>query len=103
MFIIGTGSTRASDPPRYRKSGKPSAAAAAQANANETASVALAPGFFLVGVPSSSIRLLSMIAWSRASIPLGIGAILWLTLATAFLTLLPPEAALVAVTPIPMF
>src|SRR6266513_2331550 len=67
MFIIGTGRTRASGPPRYRKSGKFSSAAAARATASETASVALAPRVFLVGVPSNSISFLSMLAWSRAA------------------------------------
>jgi len=94
MFIIGTGSTLASGPPRYRKSGKFSAVAAARAVARETASVALAPRFLLVGVPSSSISFLSMFAWSRASSPFRIGAILWLTFATAFLTLFPPKRLL---------
>ena len=36
MFIIGTGNTRASSPPRYRNSGRFSAAAAAEATASET-------------------------------------------------------------------
>src|SRR5216117_1208703 len=94
MFIIGTGSTRASGPPRYRNRDKFSEAAAAQAVARETASVALAPRFVLVGVPSSSISFLSMFAWSRASSPLRIGAIFSFTLATAFLTLLPPKRLL---------
>src|SRR5258708_19777867 len=91
MFIIGTGSTRALGPPRYRNRDNFSEAAAAQAVARETASVALAPRFLLVGVPSSSISFLSMFAWSRAFTPLRIGAIFWFTLATAFLTLLPPN------------
>jgi hypothetical protein len=94
MFIIGTGKTRASGPPRYRNSGRFSAVAAACATASETPSSAFAPRLFLLGVPSSSISFLSIFAWSSASHPLSAGAILSLTLATAFLTPLPPNRPL---------
>ena len=94
MFIIGTGKTRASGPPRYRNNGRFSAAAAACATASETPSSAFAPRFFLLGVPSSSINFLSIFAWSSTSHPLRTGAILSLTLATAFLTPLPPNRPL---------
>src|SRR5213076_748350 len=57
----------------------------------ETPRSAFAPRFFLFGVPSSSMSLLSIFACSRASPPLRTGAILLLTLATAFLTPLPPK------------
>src|SRR4029079_12419763 len=94
MFIIGTGKTRASGPPRYLNSGRFSAAAAACATARETPSSAFAPKLFLLGVPSSSISFLSIFAWSSTSHPLRAGAILSLTLATAFLTPLPPNRLL---------
>src|SRR6266576_2958907 len=95
MFIIGTGKTRASGPPRYRNSGRFSAAAAACATARETPSSAFAPRLFLLGVPSSSISFLSIFAWSSASHPWRAGAILPLTLATARFTPLPPNRLLV--------
>src|SRR5436309_3163218 len=72
----------------------PSAAAAACATARETPSNAFEPRFFLLGVPSSSINLLSILLWSRASQPFRTGAILPLTLATAFFTPFPPKRLL---------
>src|SRR3954463_9467536 len=92
-FIIGTGRTRASAPPRWRQSGTPSCAAAACAAASETPRIALAPRRDLFGVPSSSIRALSRPAWSSASRPAIASAISPLTFATACVTPLPPQGA----------
>ena len=55
-FIIGTGRTRASAPPRWRHSGWPASAAAACATASDTPRIALAPRRDLFSVPSSSIE-----------------------------------------------
>ena len=52
-FIIGTGSTRAPAPPRWRHSGSPASAAAAFAAASDTPRIAFAPRRPLFGVPSS--------------------------------------------------
>ena len=65
-FIIGTGSTCASAPPRWRHSGWPASAAAALATASETPSIALAPRRPLLSVPSRSIIARSRPAWSEA-------------------------------------
>src|SRR5207253_839867 len=56
---------------------------AARAAASETASVAFAPSLVFASVPSSSIRLRSIAAWSRTSQPTSAGAITSLTFATA--------------------
>ena len=48
-FIIGTGSTSAPAPPRWRQSGSPASAAAALATASETPRIALAPSRDLFG------------------------------------------------------
>ncbi len=61
-FIIGTGSTCAASPPRYRHSEAPSSAATALAAASDTPRIAFAPSRPLFGVPSSSI-----IVWSSAA------------------------------------
>src|SRR3954452_3001111 len=89
-FIIGTGSTWAASPPRYRQSGRPSSAAAACAAASETPRIALAPRRALFGVPSSSMRVRSSPAWSVASWPATASAISPLTFPTACVTPLPP-------------
>ena len=51
-FIIGTGSVRAPGPPRYWKSGRPEASAAARATASDTPRIAFAPRLPLFSVPS---------------------------------------------------
>ena len=89
MFIIGTGITRESDEPIYLYRGIPSPFAAAFATARETARIAFAPRLLLFGVPSRSIMILSMVACSKTFIPISSGAIMPLTLATAFRTPLP--------------
>ncbi len=89
MFIIGTGSTRESGPPRYRYSGTPSDSAPARALASDTARMALAPRLALFGVPSSSIMAASMAIWSVASMPRSFGAIVFSTFCTARRTPLP--------------
>src|SRR5205823_4833643 len=86
MFIIGTGSTLASGPPRYLKSGSSSWLAAACAVASETARIAFAPSLALLGVPSSAIIALSRRIWSRASIPVTSLAMISFTFATALVT-----------------
>src|SRR3954463_5017579 len=88
-FIIGTGSTWAAPPPRYRQSGRPSSAAAACAAASETPRIALAPRRALFGVPSSSIIARSRADWSVASRPCSASASSPLTLETALETPLP--------------
>src|ERR671915_2151841 len=92
-FIIGTGSTRAASPPRYRHSGWRSSAAAARAAASETPRIAFAPRRDLSGVPSSSISARSSPAWSSTSAPCTASAISPLTFATAFVTPLPSQAS----------
>jgi hypothetical protein len=89
-FIIGTGSVRASSPPRDRKSETPRSAAVAFAAARDEPRIALAPSLPLFGVPSSSIRRLSSASWSTASSPCTAAAISVFTLATACVTPLPP-------------
>ena len=59
--------------------------------------MALAPSFDLSGVPSSSSMMRSISPWCDGSSPFRAGAIVSLTLATAFSTPLPPIALLVAV------
>jgi hypothetical protein len=61
-LAIGTGRTFAFGPPRYLKSGRPTAAAAALAFASETARIALAPSFDLVSVPSVSSMMRSTVS-----------------------------------------
>ena len=63
--------------------------------------MALAPSFFLFGVPSSSIIRWSMAIWSSASMPMSSSAMTSLTLATAFDTPLPSHLRLVAVAQLP--
>ena len=91
-FIIGTGSTWASAPPRYRHSGSPASAAAAFADASDTPRMALAPSRPLLGVPSRSSIARSSAAWSAASSPVTACAISPFTLATAWPTPLPFQA-----------
>ncbi len=92
-FIIGTGSTRASSPPRWRHSGWPASAAAAFAAASEMPRIALAPRRPLFGVPSASSIARSTASWSRASRPVTASASSPLALATACVTPLPPQAS----------
>ena len=61
---------------------------AAQA-ASDTPSIAFAPRRVLFGVPSSSMRILSIYGWSSALRPLSASAISPLTFSTAFCTPLP--------------
>ena len=89
-FSIGTGSVRPSSPPRWRWREKPSCAAAAFADASETPRIAFAPSRPLFGVPSSAISASSRARWSSASMPTTAAAISPSTLATAWVTALPP-------------
>mmetsp|Transcript_70220 Transcript_70220/g.146958 ORF Transcript_70220/g.146958 Transcript_70220/m.146958 type:complete len:236 (+) Transcript_70220:647-1354(+) len=99
-FMAGTGITILSVgfPPSfamYWYKGIPEAAAPARQTAIETAKMALAPNFCLhqpqsLELPSSSSTIfLSMPFWSVTSIPRSAGAMMSLTLATAFKTPLP--------------
>ncbi len=92
-FIIGTGSTVASAPPRKRYRGSPASAAAARATASETPRIALAPSRDLLGVPSRSISVRSMAPCSVARAPTSAPAMSWLTLDTALATPLPLQAS----------
>ncbi len=74
-----------------RYSGSPRSAAAAFAEASDTASNAFAPMRALFGVPSSSIRPASRAACSAASSPCMAWAISPLTWLMALRTPLPPE------------
>ncbi|MNJ79668.1 hypothetical protein D3C77_777600 [compost metagenome] len=73
MFIIGSGIENLPGVPfssaMCSYSGMPLEAAAALAAARETARMALAPNWDLFSVPSRSIMILSMLAWSLASLP----------------------------------
>ena len=89
IFIIGTGRTFEFTPPRYWYRGRPSSSAAAFATASDTPSIALAPSFALLGVPSNSIIKLSIETWSKTFIPVTSGAIISFTLSTAFNTPFP--------------
>ena len=60
IFIIGTGNVLAFTPPIYLYNSWLLSIAAALATAKETPSVALAPMFALLGVPSISINLASI-------------------------------------------
>ena len=73
----------------YWNSGSPNSSAAALATARDTPSIAFAPSLPLFGVPSSSIIRASIPGWSKASRPSTSGAIISLTLSTAFNTPLP--------------
>lgn len=68
-------------------------AAPAFATANETPKMALAPSLPLFGVPSRSIKNLSIVAWSLTSkfFAIKAGAMVLLTLLTALRTPLPPH------------
>ncbi len=90
MFIIGTGSVRALQPPMYSNSGNSAALAAALQVASETPRMALAPNAPLLGVPSRSIMTWSTSRWRVASRPTTSPAIFVLTFSTAFRTPLPP-------------
>src|SRR3954451_23272957 len=92
-FIMGTGSTWAASPPRYRQSGRASPTAAAWAAASETPRIAFAPRRDLFGVPSRSMSARSRPSWSVASRPATVSAISPLTFSTALVTPLPPNAA----------
>ncbi len=90
MFIMGTGRTWALGPPTYWNRSRPADSAEAWAAARETPRMALAPSLPLLGVPSSSIMSWSRPRWSAASKPMISGAMMSLTLSTAFSTPLPP-------------
>src|SRR5512146_2063555 len=66
MFIIGTGSTRAIGPPRYRYSGRPVSAAAARATARDTLRMALEPG------PDRLVHAPHRLADTLAAVALGV-------------------------------
>jgi len=66
---MGTGSSLAEAPPRYRYSGWPLALAAASARAMDTPRMALAPSWDLLSVPSRLIMSSSSSACWKASIP----------------------------------
>ena len=89
MFIKGTGKVTAFTPPRYLYKLRLLACAAAFATAMETASVAFAPSFALLCVPSISINILSINACSVAGTPINLSAMMLLTLSTAFNTPFP--------------
>ena len=67
MFIIGTGSSLALKPPRYKNKGKSKDSAAARATAIDTPKIALAPKLALLSVPSSFSIKLSIATCSVAS------------------------------------
>ena len=93
MFIIGRGIENTPGVPfssamcSYK--GMPLAAAAALAVARETARIAFAPNLALFSVPSKSIMIWSIAAWSLASLPARAAAIGPFTASTAFSTPLP--------------
>ena len=89
IFIIGTGNSFALTPPKYLYKGIPNWFAAALATANETPSIAFAPNFPLLGVPSRAIIALSIATWSKASIPIKFSAKTVFTFSTAFNTPFP--------------
>ena len=89
MFIIGTGNVLALTPPIYSYNSWPKEAAAAFAQARDTPNVAFAPNTPLLSVPSKSISILSIATWSYTFIPSNFGAIIELTLSTAFRTPFP--------------
>jgi hypothetical protein len=55
----------------------------------DTPKVAFAPNLPLFGVPSSSIKSLSISTWANESLPINSGAMILFTLSTAFNTPLP--------------
>ena len=77
--------------PRYSYNGILDEAAAAWLTANETPSIELAPSLPLLLVPSRSINLWSMTAWSITPMPTNADRISVLTLVTAVNTPLPPN------------
>src|ERR1700761_2774143 len=93
MFIIGTGSTWAFGPPRYRNRRRLADSAAAWATAMLTPTMALAPSRDLSGVPSRSIMVWSISRWSSASKPSNSSWISPLTWPTALVTPLPPNSS----------
>ena len=90
IFIIGTGRRLAFTPPRKRYRGISSEAAAALAQAMETARMAFAPSFDLSFVPSARIMALSTAYMSHASIPFSVSHITVLTFSAALRTPFPP-------------
>ena len=89
IFIIGTGSTRASSPPIYRYNETPFAIAAAFAQASDVPRIAFAPRRLLFAVPSSSIIRRSISSCSNTFLPASTFAISPFTAATALVTPLP--------------
>ena len=86
---MGTGSTTAFAPPRYRYSSICRLPAAARAQARDTASVALAPRFPLFPLPSVSRIRLSSSCCPHTGIPRSARSSASFTLRTARSTLLP--------------
>jgi len=76
-------------PPKYLYNGIPKASAAALATARETPNIAFAPNLPLFGVPSKAIIVLSILTWSKASIPKIASLISVLTFLTAVKTPFP--------------
>ncbi len=89
IFIIGTGKVFALTPPTYLYNDIFDSFAAAFATANETPNIALAPSFDLLGVPSRSIIIWSMMFCSKIDIPKSSSAIISFTFSTAFNTPFP--------------
>ena len=90
IFIIGMGKIFAFVPPMYLYKGRLASSAAAFATAILTASIALAPSFPLLAVPSKPCKAASIPVWSAISQPSKLSAIMVFTFLTAFKTPLPP-------------
>ena len=89
IFIIGTGSTCAFGPPKERNKERSAEFADALATASDAPRIAFAPSRDLLGVPSSSIIVVSIKRCSLESNPMIFGAISLFKNAIAFSTPLP--------------
>ena len=83
-------------PPRYLYNGIFKKSELALAQASDTPRIAFAPKILLFSLPSSWIIVLSISHWFIDFLPIRAGAIILLTLLTAFSTLLPQKLSLLS-------